>query len=84
MKKKNSIYFRYEFSNEKGKPEGGDIFEFSSLKQVEEMITEVLKVAKLDGVAVNLTVGTEKPFVGFLKNAGMTRKDIDSERVDCA
>lgn len=81
VKKSKAIFFRYEFSNEKGKPEGGDIFEFSSLKQAEEMILEVLNVAKLDGVAVNLTVGTEKPFVGFLKNAGMSLKDIELEKV---
>ena len=80
--KNKSVFFRYEFSDEKGKPEGGDIFEFSSLKQIEEMISEVLKVAKQDGVAVNLTVGIDKPFSGFLKNAGMSKKDIDLEKIE--
>ena len=85
MKKtKNSVYLRYEFTNEAGKLEGGDIFEFSSLSEVEGMSSEIIKVAHSDGVAVNLTIGHEKPFFAFLKNVGMTSLDVKSEMVEQA
>jgi hypothetical protein len=83
MKKTNkAICLRYEFTNEKGVREGGDIFEYSTLKQAESMIGEILKVTLSDGVAVNITVGETKPFVGFLKNVGLTQEQIDAEKVD--
>jgi hypothetical protein len=83
MKKaKGTIYFRYEFSNEAGSPEGGDIFQFSTLTEVQEMTTEILKVAQSDNVAINLTIGEEKPFFGFLKKVGMSRQDVEKEIVD--
>jgi hypothetical protein len=83
MKKtKKAICLRYEFTNEKGVREGGDIFEYSSLKQAEAMIGEILKVTLSDDVAVNITLGATKPFVGFLKNVGLTQDQIDAEKVD--
>ena len=83
MKKaKNTIYFRYEFSDEAGLPEGGDIFQLNSMKELQEMTAEILKVAHSDNVAVNLTIGEELPFFGFLKTAGMTKQDIEKELVD--
>ncbi|MFL5814166.1 MAG: hypothetical protein ACJ763_11365 [Bdellovibrionia bacterium] len=83
MKKaKKSIYLRYEFTNEKGMREGGDIFEYSTLTQAQEMISEILKVTLSDGVAVNVTLGESKPFMGFLKGAGLTQEQIDAEKVD--
>jgi hypothetical protein len=83
MKKaKKSIYLRYEFTNEKGKMEGGDIFEYSTLNQAESMISEILKVTLSDGVAVNITLGEEKPFMGFLANVGLTQDQIEAEKVD--
>lgn len=83
MKKaKNSIYLRYEFTNEKGKMEGGDIFEYSTLSQAQAMISEILKVTLSDGVAVNITLGQAKPFMGFLTNVGLTQEQIDAEKVD--
>jgi hypothetical protein len=85
MKKtKNSVYLRYEFTNEAGKLEGGDIFEFSTLSEAEGMSTEILKVAHSDGVAVNVTIGAKKAFFGFLKNVGMTSKDVKNEMVEQA
>jgi hypothetical protein len=81
-KSKNSVYIRYEFSNKAGTPEGGDIFEFTTLSEVQEMVSEVLKVAQIDDVAVNLTIGGKKPFYGFLKKSGMGREQIDSEIVE--
>ena len=80
-KKAATVYLRYEFSNEAGKLEGGDIFEFASLSEVQEMTSQIFKVAQSDGVAVNVTIGTEKPFFGFLKNVGLARKDIQMEMV---
>jgi hypothetical protein len=83
MKKaKNSVYFRYEFSDEIGHPEGGDIFEFPTLKGALEMAAEILKVAQSDEVAVNLTIGTAKPFFGFLENSGISRKSAEKEMVN--
>lgn len=85
MKKtKKSICLRYEFTNEKGVREGGDIFEYSTLKQAEAMISEILKVTLSDGVAVNITFGETKPFVGFLKDIGLTQAQVDAEKVDLA
>jgi hypothetical protein len=85
MKKaKKSIYLRYEFTNEKGMREGGDIFEYSTLNQAQSMISEILKVTLSDGVAVNITLGEDKPFMGFLKGAGLTQEQIDAEKVDFA
>jgi hypothetical protein len=82
MKKPSrSVYIRYEFSNEAGKPEGGDIFEFASLGEVQEMVSQILKVTQGDGVAVNITVGTEKPFFGMLKSGGLERADVALEMV---
>ena len=83
MKKaKSPIYFRYEFSDEGGHPEGGDIFEYPSFKNALEMAAEILKVAQGDKVAVNLTVGTEKPFFGYLGNSGLSRKAAQKEMVN--
>lgn len=81
-KSKTAIYCRYEFSNETGTPEGGDIFKFSSLKEVQEMASEIIKVAQDDAVTVNITMGGEKPFFGFLKKLGMSQQDIQKEMVD--
>ncbi|MGK5087313.1 hypothetical protein WDW86_07120 [Bdellovibrionota bacterium FG-2] len=80
-KAKNEIFVRYEFSDEKGRPEGGDVFRFTSMEQIQEMTAEIIDVAQSDGVAVNLTIGTEKVFYGFLKNAGMGKNDVDKELV---
>ena len=76
---KGPIYFRYEFSDEAGLPEGGDIFQFSSLAKLQEMIGEVLKVGQSDNVTVSLTVGKEATFFSFLKNTGVSREDAESE-----
>jgi hypothetical protein len=78
---KKSVYLRYEFSDEKGQLEGGDIFELDSLKEAQNMTAEILKVAHGDAVAVNVTIGLQAPFMGFLKNVGLTQKDIDAETV---
>lgn len=83
MKKaKSPIYFRYEFSDEAGMPEGGDIFKLGSMKELQEMVSEILKVAHSDNVAVNLTIGEQTPFIGFLKKAGMSKEDIAQEQVE--
>jgi hypothetical protein len=83
MKKaKSPVYFRYEFSDEGGIPEGGDIFEFPSFKNALEMAAEIIKVAQGDQVAVNLTVGLEKPFFGYLGNSGLSRKAAEKEMVN--
>lgn len=82
MKKaKKSVYLRYEFSDEKGKLEGGDIFELASVREAQNMATEIFKVALADGVAVNVTIGVEAPFMGFLKNVGLNVKHIQAEMV---
>jgi len=83
VKKTNkSIYLRYEFSDEKGTLEGGDIFEFTSMDDIQEMASKILEVAYSDKVAVNLMIGEEKPFYGFLGNVGITREDAEKELVD--
>lgn len=81
-KNKSSIFLRYEFSDESGLPEGGDIFRLSSMSKVQEMTAEIIKVANSDGVTVNLTIGGETPFYGFLKNVGVSRQDAEKELVD--
>jgi len=81
-KSKKSIYVRYEFSNEAGRPEGGDVLKFSSLKDIQEMTADILKVAQTDNVTVNLTIGQEIPFFGFLKKVGMSRKTVEKEMID--
>ena len=82
MKKiKNSVYLRYEFSDEKGALEGGDIFEFASLKEVQGMVGKILKVANSDRVAVSIVVGEDLPFYGFLGNVGINREDAEKEIV---
>ena len=49
MKKSSApIYIRYEFSNKSGTPEGGDVFQFSSMSEVYEMTADILKVAQSD------------------------------------
>jgi hypothetical protein len=78
---KKSIALRYEFSNETGLLEGGDIFEFPSVAYAIKMTSDILKVAAQDGVAVHITVGEPKPFHGLLKNYGMTDAQIAAERV---
>ena len=78
---KASIFLRYEFSNESGQLEGGDIFEFPSNREALAMTSDILKVANQDGVSVHITVGPEKPFHGLLKNYGMTVAQIAAERV---
>jgi len=80
-KTKSSIYLRYEFSDEVGHPEGGDIFEFPSFKHALELADEILKVSHGDDVAVNVTIGTEKPFFGYLGNSGLSRKAAEKEMV---
>ena len=82
MKKtKKDIYFRYEFSDETGRPEGGDIFRFPTIARAQKMAAEILKVANSDGVAVSLVIGEEKTFFGLLKKSGMSRKDAEREMV---
>ena len=80
-KTKKSVFLRYEFSNEVGQLEGGDIFEFPSNRDALAMTSDILKVANQDGVAVHITVGLEQPFHGLLGNYGMTTKQIAAERV---
>ena len=82
MKKtKKDIYFRYEFSDETGRPEGGDIFRFPTIARAQKMAAEILKVANSDGVAVSLVIGEEKTFFGLLKKSGMSKKDAEREMV---
>src|SRR4051794_24930458 len=76
-KSKSSIYVRYEFSSESGNPEGGDILQMNSMADIQEMVAEILKVAHSDQVTVNLTIGQEAPFFGFLKKVGMSQKSIE-------
>ncbi len=75
------IYFRYEFSDETGRPEGGDIFQFSSLKELQKMLGEVIGVAQEDGVTVSLTIGQDDHFFKFLKNIGLSQKEVAKEMV---
>ena len=79
---KTPIYFRYEFSDEAGRPEGGDIFQFTSLRELLEMTAKVIQVAKGDKVAVNFTIGEQEPFFGFLNDAGLTHDDLEAEMVE--
>src|SRR5690242_4934426 len=81
-KSKNTIYVRYEFSSESGSPEGGDILQFTSEKDVQEMVAEILGVSHSDRVTVNLTIGEKTPFFGFLKKVGMSKESIEKEMVD--
>ncbi len=81
-KVKSPVYFRYEFSDEAGRPEGGDIFQFSSTDKIQSMMEDVLQVAQSDGVTVAFTVGDEKSFFNFLKNTGISRKEAEKELVD--
>jgi hypothetical protein len=78
---KSPIFFRYEFSDEAGRPEGGDVFKYATQSKVQAMVAEILKVAHSDQVTVNLTIGFEKPFFGFLKNSGLNRQDVEKEMV---
>ena len=78
---KSPIFFRYEFSDETGSPEGGDVFKYATHAKVQAMVKEILKVAHSDQVTVNLTIGFEKPFFGFLKNSGLNRQDVEKEMV---
>ncbi len=80
-KNSKGIFFRYEFSNETGKLEGGDIFEFPNIAKVLTLLGKIIKVAHGDEVAVNITMGREKPFFGFLKNVGISRADAEREMV---
>lgn len=82
QKTHDPIYFRYEFSDETGRPEGGDIFHFSSLKELRKMLGEVIGVAQEDGVTVSFTIGQDEHFFKFLKNTGLSQKEIDKEMVD--
>jgi hypothetical protein len=83
MTKNNGpIYFRYEFSDETGLPEGGDTFKYATLAEVQDMAGKILEVAESDGVTVNFTIGTEGPFFGFLENVGLSRKDAEKEIVE--
>ncbi len=82
MKKmKKPVFLRYEFSNETGSLEGGDIFTLASNREASVMTSKILKVANEDGVAVHITTGFEKPFYGLLKSYGMTSAQIDAEKV---
>ena len=80
-KSKNVTFLRYEFSNSSGKPEGGDIFQFSNSQDVREMVSQILEVAQGDEVAVNLTIGGKKAFFGFLANVGLDKKAAEAELV---
>ena len=81
-KNKNTIYLRYEFSDETGRPEGGDVFQYDTLNKAQEMAAEIFKVAQSDQVTVNLTIGTESSFFGFLENVGLSRADVEKEMVE--
>lgn len=82
QKNKSPIYFRYEFSDETGCPEGGDIFQFSSTTELQKFMSEVIDVAESDGVIVSFMVGQGDHFFKFLKNSGLTQKEIEAEMVD--
>ena len=81
-KTKSPIYFRYEFSDESGCPEGGDIFQFVSTVQLQKMMGKVLDVAQSDGVTVSFIIGQGDHFFSFLKNTGLTQKEVENEMVD--
>ncbi len=84
QKTKSPLYFRYEFSDEKGRLEGGDIFEFSTVAKLQKLMSAVLDVAESDAVTVNLTIGKDDTFFKFLKNVGLTQKEINAEMVDAS
>jgi hypothetical protein len=79
---KSPLYLRYEFSDETGELEGGDIFQFSSLLNLKKMMSEVLNVAQSDGVTVSFTIGQDDNFFHFLKNTGLSQKEVEQEMVD--
>jgi len=79
---KSSVYLRYEFSDESGKPEGGDVFKFDTLNEVQQMIKQAIAVAHSDDVTINITIGRETPFFGFLEEVGVSRKEIEDTLVD--
>jgi hypothetical protein len=81
IKTKKSVFLRYEFTNEAGQLEGGDIFELPSIREANAMSVDILKVANQDGVAAHITVGFEAPFYGLLRNYGMTDAQINAEKV---
>lgn len=81
MKNKKAMYLRYEFSDEKGIPEGGDIFEFESRNDVQKMISEIIGVAMGDGVSVSIAVGEKATFWPFLEKMGISRKAAEQELV---
>ena len=79
---KNQLYFRYEFSDEAGRPEGGDIFRFASMANLKKMMTEVIAVAESDGVCVSFTIGKGEQFFKLLNNLGLSQKEVENEMVD--
>ena len=81
-KNKSPIYIRYEFSDEAGRPEGADILEIASMKKVQDLAVEILKVAHSDGVSVNITVGEKKPFFAYLKDSGISVAAAEKEMID--
>ncbi len=82
LKTTSPTYFRYEFSDETGRPEGGDIFQFTTAKSLQKMLAEVIAVAENDGVTVSLTLGKDTNFFQFLKNVGLSQKEVEKEMVD--
>lgn len=82
QKTKKPTFLRYEFSDEKGRLEGGDIFEFTSIAQLQKLMSAVIDVADGDGVSISLTIGKEETFFNFLKNQGLTQKEISAEMTD--
>lgn len=82
QKAQSPVYFRYEFSDESGRPEGGDIFPFSSMKELKKMLSDVVSVAQEDGVTVSVTIGQDDHFFNYLKNTGLSQKEVDAEMVD--
>jgi hypothetical protein len=81
QKTKIPTFFRYEFSDETGRLEGGDIFEISSVAKVCKMMNEAIEVAENDGVTVSFTIGKGENFFKFLKNTGLNQKELDNEMV---
>ncbi|MBC7692917.1 MAG: hypothetical protein H7222_14235 [Methylotenera sp.] len=75
------MYLRYEFSDEKGTPEGGDIFEFESRNDVQKMISEIIGVAMADGVSVSIAVGEKSTFYPFLGHMGISQSAAEQEMV---
>lgn len=58
------------------------MFQFATLNEAQDMAKKILDVAHGDQVAVNLTIGCETPFFGFLQEVGLSREDIKNEMVD--